>query len=168
MEHLEVDKCYIKEIDVKEACEFCDSNHLLDYIESDIHLGLYIQNELIQVMTFKNIDDNFELTRMCTKLNMYIDSSKLLKYFEVNYKPKGIVVHVNRRYSDGVEYEKLGFKFKYNTEPNYFYIKGFDYDKNIPESSNILSVFDENMYANNYRKIYDCGDKVYSKKIIQI
>ena len=61
-----------------------------------------------------------------------------------------------------------------NSEPSYWYIKGdkiwhrSNFQKHILK--NKLSVFDENktesenMYINGYRRIWDCGNKVFVYK----
>ena len=175
-------KCTIKEIDYVTANSFIEDNHLQGNAKQSVRLGLYYNEELVSVMTFgksrynKNIE--YELIRFCSKLNTTIvgGASKLLKYFEINYKPKSIISYANRRWSQGNLYEKLGFTFKHNTDPNYFYFKGNDssdlksrvqFQKHKLKDK--LEQFDasltetENMFNNGYRKIYDCGNKVYIK-----
>ena len=180
-------KCNIKEITLKESRDFLDSNHLQGSINSSIRLGLFYGDELVEVMTFgkarikkwKDLE-YIELYRLCSKINFTVvgGSSKLLKYFERKYKPKGILSYANRRWSVGNVYEKLGFEFVSNTEPNYFY---FEPKESILHSRNkfmkhklekVLENFDanltetENMYINGYRKIYDSGNKVYVKPLV--
>lgn len=181
-------KCTIKEVKNKEANHFLNLNHLQGSIISKIRIGLYYDNELVSVMTFGKArrskwkgDNNFELIRFASKLNTTIigGASKLLRYFELNYKPKLIISYANRRWSTGNLYEKLGFEFIENTTPNYFYFKGADNAKLFSREQfqkhklkDKLEVFDEklteseNMYNNNFRKIFDCGHKIYIKTYI--
>ena len=174
-------KCIIKEVEAKEARKFIEENHLQGYTNASIKIGLYYENELVSIMTFnksrynKNIE--WELIRFCSKLNTVIvgGASKLLKYFEREYKPKSLISYANRRWSVGNVYEQLGFTFTHNTLPNYFYFNEeyilhsrvkfqkhklkdmFDnFDESLTET--------ENMYNNGYRKIYDSGNKVYIKE----
>lgn len=46
--------CQIKEITKQEAQDFLNLNSLSGYIEADIHLGAFVQSELIEIMTLKN------------------------------------------------------------------------------------------------------------------
>lgn len=173
--------CEIKEISTNEEKTFLIENHLQGYVQSQIKIGLFYKGELVSVMTFlksrfnKKID--YELLRFSNKVFLTVvgGASKLLKYFEKEYKPKSLISYANRRWSNGSLYGVLGFKFLHNTEPNYFYFKE---KENILYSrikfqkhklKNILPIYDEklteteNMYDNGYRKIYDCGNKVYLK-----
>jgi len=175
-------KCTIKEVSTEEAKEFIDDNHMQGYINASIKIGLYYNNILISIMTFgksrynKNIE--YELIRFCTKKGYTIQGggSKILKYFEKTYKPKSLISYANRRWSMGNFYIKSGFTFKEDTVPNYFY---FHPKENILWSRNkfqkhklssILENFNKddtetiNMYNNGYRKIYDCGNKVFIKE----
>ena len=175
-------KCIIKEVQSKESNEFLEQNHLQGKCNASIRLGLYYQDELVSLMTFgksrfnKNVE--YELIRFCSKKNNSIigAGSKLLSYFEKEYKPKSLISYANRRWSQGNLYEQLGFKFINCTNPNYFYFKksndkllsriGFQKHK-LKEK---LEIFDsnkteiENMIENGYRVIYDSGNKVYIKE----
>lgn len=173
-------KCIVKEVPNKEAREFQESNHLQGSINSSIKLGLYYQDELVSLMTFgkaRYTNTEWELLRFCSKLNTSVvgGASKLLKHFEKTYNPKSIVSYANRRWSTGNLYNQLGFDLSHISKPNYFYFKGNDgilesrvkYQKH--KLSKVLENFDpnktesENMYENNYRKIYDSGNLVYVK-----
>lgn len=180
-------KCFIKEITSSEARIFCETNHIQGYVNSSIRVGLFYNEQLVQVMTFgkprqgKYKDsNNYELLRMCSLLNHVVigGASKLLKYFERTYNPELILSYANRRwaYKDNV-YPKLGFELDSITPPNYFYFLPKDecelesrvkYQKhklkNYPEYSDDLTET-EIMFKRGYRKIYDCGNYVYLKKI---
>jgi len=176
---LDARKCIIKEIDYKTSKEFLENNHLQGYTQDKIRYGLFYNNELVSVMTFgksrfdKNIE--YELLRFSSKINHKVigGASKLLKYFERNYKPKSIISYANRRWSKGNLYEKLGFEFIKNTNPNYFYYKDRKLYNRLKfqkhKLKDLLENFDENkteyenMLDNNYRIIFDCGQKVYIK-----
>ena len=184
-------KCVVKIIDKKQVTEFLTNNHLQGNINSSINYGLFYNNELVSIMTFgksrfsKNYQ--YELLRFCTKINLNVTggASKLLKTFEREYKPESLISYANRRWSQGNLYDKLDFKHMHDSDPNYFYfnmknigLKSLKNNLKILESrikyqkhklSNILEIFDNtisetlNMYNNNYRKIFDCGNKVYVK-----
>jgi hypothetical protein len=178
-------KCEISEINPKEAKEFIQRTHLQGYNDSSIKIGLFYNNNLVSAMTFGKPrinkwkgESHYEIFRFSSELNLTIvgGASKLLKYFERNYKPKLLLSYANRRWSQGNVYERLGFNFEGNTKPNFFY---FMKNVNILYSRNrfqkhklkdILEKYDENlsgrenMIENDYRIIYDSGNKVYVKK----
>ena len=174
-------KCIIREIDSVTASTFNKENHIQGHCPGSLQIGLFYNSELVQVMTFGkprfNKKYEYELIRMCSKLNTTVvgGASKLLNYFERTYTPASIISYANRRWSMGNVYEKLGFTFSHNSEPNYFYFKPnklelesrnkfqkhklskllVDFNPKISESAN--------MFNNGYRRIYDCGQKVYVK-----
>jgi len=179
-------KCHIKEIDNKECMIFLENNHIQGKINAKIKLGLYYNEKLVQVMTFRTPtqkkykgQNNYELSRLCSLKNITVvgGASKLLKYFERNYNPSLIISYANRRWSINIKsnvYNVLGFKFQGYSAINYFY---FNNDRVLESRNkfqkhklkNILNNFNENlsetenMYNNNYRKIYDSGNMIFIK-----
>jgi hypothetical protein len=145
-------------------------------------MGLYYNNILVSIMTFGkprfNKKVEYELIRFCTKKNLTVQGggSKLLKAFEKTYKPKSLLSYANRRWSTGNFYIKVGFNFIENTKPNYFYFLPNEkilYSRNKFQKHKLKNLLDyyieektetENMYNNNYRKIYDSGNKVFIKE----
>ena len=175
----------IKVISNKEAFDFCEENHLQGGCSCKVAIGLLQNNEIVAVMTFGkprfNKKYDWELLRYCCKKYYTVvgGASKLLKHFRSNYKGS-IISYANLRWSNGNLYEKLGFTLLKRTEPNYFYFKvkheilpvdmvlhsRIEFQKHKLKDK--LSNYDEslsekeNMYANNYRAIYDCGNLVYT------
>ena len=94
-------KCIIEEIDDnKYIKKFLNENHLQGYVNSSIKIGLFINNELISLMTFGKSRDrknNMELLRFCNKINYSVVGgfSKLLKYFSNNYKFEKIITYAS-------------------------------------------------------------------------
>lgn len=141
---------------------------------SKINLGLFYNDELVEVMTFDesrfNKNYEYELIRLCTLKYCSVigGASKLFKYFLDNYDPKSIISYANRRFSKGSIYKTLGFEFVENTKPNYFYFKDLkllsrhNFQKHKLKEK--LEFFDPslsenvNMMLNGYRIIYDCGN----------
>jgi hypothetical protein len=119
----------------------------------------------------------WEMIRFCNKKYITVvgGASKLLKYFERQYKPKSIISYADKRYSNGNLYNKLGFTFSHNSNPNYWYFKNgtFNlYSRIIFQKhklKNLLELFDknksetQNMIDNNYLIIFDCGNMVFIK-----
>ena len=120
-------KCEIKEAnDNLLVREFLNNNHLQGYTNSSIKLGLFYQDELVSLMTFKKNSrlGKIELNRFCNKLNTNIigGASKLFKYFLDNYDYNEVVSYADRSYSNGGLYRQLGFEYNYKTIQNYHYI----------------------------------------------
>jgi len=168
-------KCEVREIDLNSTQIFLNENHLQGYCYSSIRLGLFYQDELIAVQTFKKgfytKNYEWELSRFVTKKNYQIvgGASKLFTYFIKKYTPSSIVTFADRRYSQGNLYKQLGFKLSNIIPPTYFYITPnmrlyhrTHFQKN--KLSKRLEIFDsslsetENMFNNGYRRIWDCGN----------
>lgn len=182
-------KCEIKEISSKDKNNFLEENHIQGKDKSSIKLGLFYNHKLISVMTFSklrritgekiNNDEYYELVRFASDIDYLVIGafSKLLKYFIKNYQPKMIKTYADLRWSDTNDnvYNKNGFIKIRNSEPNYWYVHKndvtltrlhrFNFRKSILK--NKLEFFDpeltevENMYKNNYYRIFDCGNAVY-------
>jgi hypothetical protein len=149
-----------------------------------MRLGLYYNGELVSLMTFGkprfNNKVEWELLRFCNILdyNVVGAASKLLRYFERNYKPKNLLSYANLRWSGGNLYKILGFTCIGMSSPSVWYFK--DGTEKIESRlkfqkhklKRILNNYDENLTAeenirvNNYRKIYDCGSLIYIKNYI--
>lgn len=172
-------KCIIKEVNTREAIDFCNNNHLQGYANSSIKIGLYYEDNLVSLMTFGkprfNKNYEYEIIRACTLLNLNITGgmSRLLKYFENNYQPSSLISYANRRYSMGNIYETLGFEHTHDSAPSYFYFKnGIIYNRlqlqkhkmgySKEEYKSIKH--EENLKEKGFMKIYDCGNKVYVKR----
>lgn len=175
-------KCQIKIVSNSEIKDFLNKNHIQGYANSSINLGLYQDNDLVQLMTFSksryNKKHTYELIRLCSKLNTQIigGSSKLFKCFIATYLKENetIISYSDNRFFNGSVYSKLGFSISHETSPNYFY---WNYGKSLELLSresfqkhklkSILKTFDENktevsnMLDNNYRIIFDAGHKVW-------
>ena len=152
-------KCNIDLVSQEVANNFLTTNHLQGIADSDINLGLYHQNELVFIMSFKQLDHtNWELNRFCNKLTTSVlgGASKLFSYFIQKYKPESIISRANRRYSNGRIYQKLGFTLQQHTQPSCFYIKGINlYDYPQIEKDNTL------IFNDGYRRIWDCGNIIF-------
>ena len=176
-------KCEIKEINNDISIKFQNENHIQGSVNSSINIGLFFNDELVSLMTFSKSRMSkkyeYELVRFCNKLNYHVigGASKLLKYFERNYKPKSIVSYADRRWSKGNLYEKVGFNLSHISKPNYWYVlrgtlnieSRIKYQKHklkkiFKNFNDKLSEY-ENMKNNNYIQIYDCGNIVFEKII---
>lgn len=173
-------KTNVRVINWSLAQEFLDKCHIQGSgSPTNINLGLYLQDELIALMTFGkprfNSAYEYELVRYCSILNTNIvgGAGKLLKYFIKEYKPKNIISYSDRRWGRGNLYRKLGFIMINRTEPNYFYFKGtkkisryqaqkHKLEKLIPEYYDPSKTENDMMSNAGYIKCYDCGNYVWS------
>jgi len=172
--HTEINtaSCIIKNVCKKTASNFLKFNHLQGSCYNDVRLGLYNNGKLVHLMTFKTLNEHdYILNRTCSLNNITIlGNIKLIEYFKKIYNPKTIIAYADRRWDNGSTYEKLGFKFVENTDPNHYYFKlnsgiifNESHAKKIKHVNPELTIT-ENMYNNGYRKIYDCGSKYYKKE----
>jgi hypothetical protein len=173
-------KCKIVQIDSVVKNKFLNENHLQGEDKSSIYYGLENEDgELVSIMTFGaprfSKKYEYELIRFCSKINTVVigGASKLLKHFKQQHKPRSIITYADLRWSAPLNnlYNELGFSYSHTSNPNFWYFKrnkrysryGFQKHK----LSKIFSNFDssltaeENIKANGYSKIYDCGNLVY-------
>jgi hypothetical protein len=177
-------KCIIKEVKTNDKTKFLDNNHIQGAVGSTVNLGLYYNNELVSIMTFGLLrksmgqiskENNYELLRFCNKLNTNVigGASKLLKHFINNYKPVEIISYADKRWSQGNLYNKLGFDFIHDSNPNYWYIINktrkhrFAYRKDVLVKEGFDSTKSEHeiMKDRGIYRIYDCGNSLYKLKI---
>lgn len=156
-------ECHIKEINGdKLVKKFLEDNHIQGFVESDIKIGLFYCNELISLIVLKKKQNEYEILRCCDKLNTQIidSTSRILKNFIDNHNPKEILLHIDRRYSNGEEYYSLGFEKISYTEPNHkIYDKNnFRNDISIENEYNSKKSEKEMMKEKGYLCIYDCGE----------
>ena len=173
-------KCSIMQLDSKTTNDFLEANHLQGRDCSLFRYGLNYGGELVAVMTFGkprfDNDHDYELIRFASQNGYCIagGASRLLRHFRDSHDGS-IVTYADRRYSDGTFYEKLGFALKGVSQPNYWYVKNYDklsryacQKHKLPEL--LGNGFDaslserENMIANGYHVVYDCGNLVFELK----
>lgn len=173
-------KCIVKEISIKEAQTFLEENHLGGYSGAKYKLGLFYNDELVQVATFgKNRYSQiveWELIRLATKkfYNVVGGTSKIIKYFQ-NIESGGLLSYGDRRYSYSYRnvYSNTNFYYSHTSLPNYKYFKnGKIYPREEFQKHKLkdkLDIFDsnlteyQNMLNNGYNRIWDCGNLVYIK-----
>ena len=130
LDKLNIQNKIIEQTDIKEITnnklikDFLNKNHLQGYMNSTIKIGLFYEKELVSLMIFKKLKNNYKLLIFCNKLNTNIinSESKLFNYFIKTYTPKEVITYVDRSYSNGKLYEQLGFKLHSKTKPNCYYI----------------------------------------------
>ena len=165
---IDIKDCTIKEVNIEEEKEFLNEYHIEGYIKSEICLGLYCDNQLIQLMSFctprYNKNYEYELLRLCTKFGYKVlfGAEKLLKNFIKNYNPKSLISYCNLDKFSGKIYKKIGFKLLKRNSPFRIW---FDQETQriVTEQSLLaLSAKDNKLIENSpYQSVYNCGQNVY-------
>lgn len=180
--------CQIKEIDSEMARYFIDSNHLQQYVNSSVKIGLFYNDELMSVVTFgklrnfmrfKGEEREYELYRFCTKRGYQIIGGfqKMLNYFIKTYNPKRIITYASLDISTGEIYKNAGFKYVKTTSVGYYWVNESAENQNqfhcrkhrfnFKKSDLVKMGFDTNkseteiMHENHYFKCFDSGNFLF-------
>lgn len=147
--------CKLKLIDIDTEKNFLNTYHLQNYSKSNICLGLYYNDELLEIMSFvkprftKKYE--YELLRLCTKYNYIIvgGTQKLFKYFIQTYNPNSIISYCDYSKFNGNIYERIGMKFKKLSNPTIVYC---NYDMKIINESILNKYGIDNLLGTHYGK----------------
>lgn len=170
-------KCQIVENYDKEIItEFFDDNHIQGNIPFTHSFSLLYNNIIVASLTFSkpryNRNFDYEVLRFAVKKNWSIQGA----FSRLISKIKGsLISYASLNYSSGEVYKKTGFNLSHTSPPNYWYINPsfskkesrIKYQKHkLPK---LLETFDhsltewENMKANGFDRIWDCGNLVFIK-----
>lgn len=156
-------KTIYKEIDKKIAKTFLETNHLQGYCGCEHAVGLYLDDNLVSVMTFGKSrfkNDEYELLRFANILNTNVigAASKLLKHFLNDHNIDKIVTFADKRWSNGDLYYKIGFEKVCENPPSFYYI--------LSNTQRISRFYSWKHKDASYKTIYDCGTIkfMYTKK----
>lgn len=150
-------KIYARKCNItKGSTKFIDDNHLMSNGHGSILSLFYKNEEICNLQFFRKKDEDFEISRFCSKLNTVVIGgfSKLLKQFILDYKPLKVITFVDMRYGNKCEYLlDLGFKY-IHSYPSYRWT-----DSHI---SYHWSKYPGNSgYEHGLVKIWDCGQAKY-------
>lgn len=174
-------KCKLVEnIDDQKLKSFLDENHIQGNCRGQsIRVGLELNGELVQVMTFGkpryNKNFSWELLRLCSK-NQYLvvgGSKKLFKYCINKYRLSNIISYCDLSKFEGEVYENLGFQLSAQTSPQPIWSKGSKYiTSNFLRQRGYDQIFGTNygkgtsneqlMIESGWLPVYDCGQKVFT------
>ena len=170
-------KCTVKKVSHKVSSEFYDKNHLQGRVSATSHLGLYLDKELVSVMSFKKKEDEtYDLNRFCSKKGYLVRGgfSKLLKHFIKNNSVSKIISFSDNTYSDGGVYINNGFKKVKDLPVDYKYIwEGELKHKFGFRKARLAKMFDntdgktehEICLENNVFRVYDAGKQKFELNI---
>lgn len=168
--------CELKEVQGQVAREFLSRCHIQGPINGK-HFGLYHENALVALGTFgrNRFGKGHEILRLCFEHNTNIigGASKIIKHAVKVLGITELTSYADMRFGSGNVYKALGFTQVGISNPGYWYI---DPHKNKLWSrqkfqkhklKKLLDDFDEtkseweNMIANGYDRIWDCGHKKF-------
>lgn len=178
-------QCNVVKLDRSESDEFFDQTHIQGTCRSQVVYALELSGQIVAAMSFGrsryDTTIQYELLRFSNKLNTNVigAASRLFAAFVREYNPNTIVSYSDIRWNTGGVYNQLGFVLSGQSAPNYFYFDRCGDTSRLLSRINFqkhklnekLEVFDpsktewENMQANGYDRIWDCGNTkwVWSK-----
>ena len=170
----------VKEVSITECEEFLNEYHLQSSCRGqDIRIGLYRDNERIQVMTFGrpryNNKYEYELLRLCTKCGYGVvgGASRLFQYFIRNYSPASIISYCDAAKFKGTVYKQMGMKLVRTVEPSKVWsknnrkvtdnlLRARGYDQLFKTNYGKGSSNEQLMLDNGWLPVYDCGQFVFT------
>lgn len=146
-------KTSIKKIDRLAAFEFLQANHINTPLKAKYNFALVYQNEVVALAAFGPImhkktegkgDMSGELIRFCSKLDYTVVGglSKLLKHFTTQYQVDDVMTYIDRDWSDGKGFEKLGFKCvgENNSFAHYFDVENQQFIQEESKNNKTLTI----------------------------
>lgn len=174
--------CKIGVVSVENYKKFCENNHIQGYTKAETILGLYHNNELVQLCSFGKSrfkQNEFELIRHCSLRNTNIVGgfSKLISNYVIYNKPTNLISYCDLRWFTGKGYNTNHWELISQTQPNYWYFSLSEYyphnriEFQKHKLANKLTKFDpnlteyQNMINNGWFRYYDCGSYKFQYKI---
>lgn len=162
----------VKTISKVELENFLLTNHLNVPIAAKHRYGLFYNRsgaeELVAVAAFSRscpIQDkgitykSHELIRYCSLLNTTVVGglSKLISHFEQDKNPEHIMTYVDREWSDGKTYIKLGFSVIDKTPPQEFWLSPKDNER-LPANRLPKNLLLSNLQEDGWSRINNLGN----------
>lgn len=172
-------KLHIREVSTKDTAEFLNNYHIQNTCKGQtIRLGLYMDDELIELMTFGkpryNKNYEWELLRLCTHKDYKVvgGAEKLFNCFVSSYEPNSIISYCDISKFTGDVYKRLGFTQNNKILPSKHWSKGSEHiTDNLLRQRGYDQLFNANygkgtsneelMILNGWLPVYDCGQITY-------
>lgn len=173
-------KTKIVELTSQQSRDFFNAHHIQGDATSPCTYGLVVNDTIVAAMSFIksrfNKQYEWELLRYANQMNTSVvgGASKLLNHFMKTKMPDSIITYSDKRWNTGNMYTTIGFDYSHTSKPNYYYFKLPNISKLHHRSQfqkhklqNKLETFDptmtewQNMVANGYDRIWDCGNAVF-------
>lgn len=157
-------KCDIKHLETDEARSFLENNHLMGHTSAK-HIGLFFEQNLVAILSYKEYNKYIKVERFCNKIGTTVVGGfgKLLKQVDTT---KSIHYWVDLRYGTGKYLEKLGFKHSHDTLGWKWTDGKFTYNRLKCRANMDERKLTERGYAEEkgWYKIYDAGQRLYLKE----
>jgi hypothetical protein len=159
----------VKSITQKNASNFLKNNHRMGTISAN-HIGLYFNEELVSIFSYREKNGILNVDRYCTKINTVITGGfgKLLKHVTLNNKNlEKIYFWVDLRYGTGEFLKNFNFKHKKDTLGWKWTDKHNTYNRLRCRANMDERGLSQAEYASElgWVKIYDAGQRLYIKEI---
>ena len=165
-------KCEIRDINTADYRDFCKKYHVQGYRSASVKLGLYYENELVQIASFNRartygnngVDKyEWEWIRGCISSNNKVigGTSKLLKHFIDTYKPKSILCFSDYNLFSGKGYEEAGFEFVGYTGPDKFYVTNNSKLERVNRNPYAYQQYKFMVQEGKLFECYGCGSKKF-------
>lgn len=172
----------IKEPSYEEIGLFLEKYHLQgSCYGQEIRLGLYKDDELIQVMTFGkpryNKTYEYELLRLCTKAGYSVvgGAERLFNHFLNTYNPNSIISYCDNSKFKGDVYKKFGMELKSYGKPSKHWFNPFTFrhiTDNLLRQRGYSQLHNDKIHKKGesnellmleagYLEIYDCGQSTF-------
>lgn len=148
----------VKKITKPEAVKFLEDNHGNVALKAKYNFGLFNkQDNLVavacfgQVIEMRNGAKSSELIRFCNVSGHRVVGglTKLINHFQIQYELDELMTYCDLEWSNGANFEKLGFKHVNTSEPTQFVIKLEDWSRQHAskfQKENELSSLDYDAY----------------------
>jgi hypothetical protein len=139
-----------------------EQNHLMGSYSFAYHYGLMYHDELISLMSIKQVNNVLEISRFGSRLNTNVRGgfSKLLSYVINLYNSIKVVSFCDLRYSSGKSYIKAGFKLVGIITSWSWTNRDSRFNRLTCRASNNKTE-KENALAKGWIRIYDAGQAKY-------
>lgn len=170
-------KCRIVRVGDKTQRIFLNTNHMQGYVPATLAIGLAHGKHLLSIMTFAHRGSQkaeWKILRVCSRKGVRVinGTAKLFEDFQRRNPGASVVVHCDLRWETGQAYERLGFKLSRTSPPTPWYFNDQEHvypstkfqkhklQGTLPSFNPSISTY-QNMLANGYDRIWDCGNATY-------
>ena len=163
--------CSVKPVPHNIATVFLQHNHLMGSTTAK-HVGLYLKDDLVSLMSYRQSKTVMKIERFCSKLDFSVQGgfSKLLSYIETNCMKSSIEeIHnwVDLRYGTGKHLVNKGFVMTKETL-GWKWTDGYQTFNRLSCRANLDDrrlTEREHAQELGWYKIYDAGQRLYVKSL---
>ena len=136
-------------VDKKIATKFLNQNHLMGFGGGKYFLGLFHKDQLVALAVFSKIRFmkyenpsyySTELERYCSLENTTVVGGldKLIRHFLRQYETDDLITYIDKEWSDGSAYLRLGFDLVNTTTPLSFSVSTETYERQVVSDKNSI------------------------------